>query len=337
MTPEVSVLMPCRDAAGTLPAALASVRRQRGVRLELIAVDDGSGDATAQLLAASAAADSRVRVLSPGCRGLVAALNTGLAAARAPLVARMDADDVMHPLRLALQRDRLLAEPALSVLGCRVRAFPPRAVMAGYREYLRWQNACLTPAQIAGDMYRESPLAHPSVMFRAEAVRSAGGYRDGPFPEDYELWLRLHAAGHRFAKLDRELLAWRDWPGRTSRVDPRCSAEAFDALRARYLSRDPRLRSGRELVIWGAGRRARPRVRRLLAAGLELAGWVDIDPRKLARLLWGLPVHAPQWLRNRNPRPLVLVYVTNHGAREEIAAELEAYGYRNGADWLAVG
>jgi hypothetical protein len=163
-----------------------------------------------------------------------------------------------------------------------------------------------------------------------------GGYADGPFPEDYELWLRMHHAGLRMAKLARVLLLWRERDDRASRVDPRYAREAFDQLRARFLARDWRLRGGRDLVIWGAGRKTRLRARHLIEQGIRPHAWIDIDPRKIGHRVWELPVHPPEWL-NRQPRPFVLVYVTTHGARDLIAGWLAQWGYQVGEDYLAVG
>jgi glycosyltransferase involved in cell wall biosynthesis len=269
--------------------------------------------------------------------GLVAALNLGIAEARAPLIARMDADDVMHPDRLRAQFDLLHDRPEIALVGTQVELFPAEEVRGGYLEYIRWQNAIVEPEQVAAEIYVESPFAHPSVMARTDVLRAAGGYVDGPFPEDYELWLRLHAAGHRMVKVPRVLLRWRERPGRTSRVDPRYSRDAFDRLRADYLARDPRVASGREIVVWGAGRRSRLRARLAMERGIRPVAWIDIDPRKIGHRVWGLPVHPPECLAGRAPRPFILVYVNNHGARDLIAARLAELGYAPGADWLGVG
>lgn len=334
--PDVSILLPVRDAAATLPACLASIRRQTVASYELIVVDDGSGDGSTEILRAYAAADPRVRLVEPGRVGLVAALNLGVSLARAPLIARMDADDLMHPDRLRLQRDYLAEQPALALVGSRVALFPRRLVRAGYSEYLRWQNGCLTPAQIAANIYVESPFAHPSVMLRRAALDTAGGYREGPFPEDYELWLRMYQAGMLMAKLPQVLLAWREGASRASRIDPRYSREAFDELRAHYLAEEPLLRQGRSLVYWGAGRNTRLRARRLITRGFPPAAWIDIDPRKIGHVVWGAPVQPPDWL-NQRPRPFVLVYVTNHGARAVIEPWLSGFEYQEGDDYLWVG
>jgi glycosyltransferase involved in cell wall biosynthesis len=334
--PEATVLLPVRDAADTLPECLESIRRQTLSAFELLVVDDGSSDASPELVRALAREDPRVRLLRPGRVGLVQALNAGIREARAPLLARMDADDLMHPDRLRLQADYLRRHPEVALVGSRVALFPEEKIGAGYREYVRWQNGCLTPEEIAANLYVESPLAHPSVMLRRSVLLRLGGYAEGPFPEDYELWLRMHHAGCRMAKLPETLLFWREREARTSRVDPRYARAAFDRLRALYLARDPRLRPGREVVVWGAGKQTRRRARLLVERGVRPSAWIDIDPRKIGNRVQGLPVHPPGWL-DREPRPFVLVYVTSHGARDQIGERLRGWGYRPGEDFLAVG
>ncbi len=336
-TPAVTVLMPVRDAAATLGPCLDSIQAQTFTDFELLIVDDASSDDTREHASARAATDTRIRLLRGSRRGLVACLNAGLGAARASLVARMDGDDVMDCDRLALQWKYLRQHPEVDVVASRVRAFPAERMRAGMVEYLRWQNACLGSDVLRDEIFVECPITHPSAMFRRAAVITAGGYRDGDFPEDYELWLRLTARGCRMAKIDRCLLHWRQCDGSLSRRDPRYSRDAFDRLRAHYLARDQRLRGARPLVFWGAGRRTRRRTAHIIALGFPPCAWIDVDPRKIGNHVHGAPVVAPGWLRERQPRPFVLTWVANHGARESIAAALASMGYGRGADYLAVG
>ncbi len=337
MKPIVSIVMPFRDAADTLDAALVSMRTQTMPGFELLAIDDGSRDRSAAVVAAHAAADARIRLLGNPGRGIVDALNFGLARAGCDIVVRMDADDLMAPGRLDAQLRGLRSMPGIAVLGTRVEAFPPDRITAGFAQYLQWQNACLSETDIADEIYVEAPFAHPSVAMRRDVVAAAGGYRTGEFPEDYELWLRLHAHGARMAKLPVVGLAWRDSGERLSRTDPRYAREAFDRLRADWLARDDRVvRRRHELVIWGAGRRTRQRCAHLLGHGFDPVAWIDVDPRKIGNRIDGVPVVAPVWL-DRRPRPFVLVYVSNHGARDAIAADLGVRGYRRGRDYLCVG
>ena len=185
--PLVSVLLPTRDAAATLRAAAVSILRGSLRDLELVVVDDGSTDATPALLDRLAGRDRRVRVVRGPGEGIAAALTRGLAASDAPLVARMDADDVAWPGRLALQVAALAAEPALAAAGARVRLFPRARVQGGMRRYVAWLNGLTSPALVARDLFVEAPLVHPAALLRRGPLEQVGGWRDGPFPEDYDL------------------------------------------------------------------------------------------------------------------------------------------------------
>ncbi len=335
-SPAVTVLIPFRNAEATLGECLDSLQAQTFTDFEALLIDDGSQDSSALQVRERCIRDGRLRLISPGRIGLVPALNLGIDEARADLIARMDADDIMHPDRLGLQREFLIRRPDVSIVGCQVEVFPDSAIRDGYREYIRWQNTCVDSDDIAGNMYVESVFAHPSVMMRKSVVQTVAGYRDGPFPEDYELWLRLHHAGFAMGKVPSVLLRWRERPDRTSRVDSRYSREAFDRLRARYLAADCRLRSGRPIAIWAGGRSTRLRVKHLLAHGVQALAWIDVDSRRIGMTIWGMPVHPYTWL-DQAARPFVLVYVTNHGARDEISSALNGMGYVRGRDYLAVG
>jgi glycosyltransferase involved in cell wall biosynthesis len=303
------------------------------VCFEVTVVDDHSTDGSRELLEAWVSAGPGRRLVPSEGTGLVDALNTGLRVARAPLIARMDADDIAHPRRLELQRAFLHTRTDVAVVGSLVESFPRPHVQEGYRIYERWLNALVTPDAIARAMYIESPLPHPSVMFRGDLVRAAGGYRAGPFPEDYDLWLRLHRAGHRFAKVPEILLRWRDHPARASRQDPRYAREAFLALKAHHLARGPLV--GKRAYVWGAGRIGRILGRALIREGAVVGGYLDIDPRKIGRRLRGRPVGGPGDL----PAPgsgVLLAAVGVRDARILIRRRAEAGGYREGVDFFAV-
>lgn len=334
MPPLVSVVLPAHNAAATVARAVAGTRAQTLADWELLTIDDGSTDDTPRVLAELADVEPRLRVLSPGRVGLVAALNVGLAAARGSFLARLDADDEVHPGRLAAQVSLLQADPNLGLASCLVTFGGDRARHAGYAHHVDWLNTLLTPAQIALNRFIESPLAHPSVLFRRELVERHGGYRDGDFPEDYELWLRWLAAGVRMAKVPRPLLTWHDSPDRLSRTDPRYTPEAFYRIKAPWLAREvARVSRDRPIWLWGAGKPTRQRAAHLLDHGVDFAGYLDIDPRKIGQRIQGLPVRAPSTL----PPPgqaFVLSYVANRGARDPIRAELATYGYVEGQDFL---
>ncbi len=329
--PPVSVLLPIRDAEETLGACLASLSAQSFADHEVVAVDDGSTDATPPILAAAARRDRRLRVVRTPPRGLVAALNTALDHARGPLLARMDADDVCHPDRLALQVKGLEADPGCAILGCRVRAV---GAADGMRRYVAWLNSLLTHEDIVRDLLVESPLAHPSVMMRAEALRGLGGYRAFDGPEDYDLWLRAHERGWRFGKRREVLLEWRDRPGRLTRADPRYAPARFQELKLAALGRSA-LRDGRPVVVWGAGPVGKGWARALRARGHEVSAFVEVDRRKIGQRIHGVRVVDVTAAAGFGGH-LHLAAVGRPGARARIRAAARQLGLREGDDLVAV-
>jgi glycosyltransferase involved in cell wall biosynthesis len=330
--------MPCYSAAATVDEAVASILAQTRRDFELIAVDDGSMDDTRQRLEAWAGGDGRVIVLPRSHAGLIEALNAGLAACRAPLVARMDADDRASPERLELQAAYLEAHPEVAVVGCLVEGFPAEDVREGFRIYIEWLNGLVEPESIAREIFVESPLAHPSVVMRRAWLERVGGYQDHGWPEDYDLWLRLHLAGARLAKVPRVLLGWREHPQRATRTDRRYAVENFLRAKAHYLMRGPLLER-ESVVIWGAGQMGRRLSKHLVRAGAPLRGFIDIDPAKIGRQRGGVPIVGPADLPAlwaSLPRPVLLAVVGSRGARGLIRAQLAGMGLVEAQDWWAV-
>ncbi len=332
--PRVSVLLPARDAAATVRAAAASILRQTERDLELVCVDDGSRDGTAEALDRLAARDRRVRVVRGPGEGIARALERGRAACDAEVVARMDADDVAHPRRLALQLEALRADPSLAAVGGRVRLFPRRALRAGMIRYAAWLNGLVTPELVARDLLVEAPLVHPAAAIRSDALSRAGGWRDGPFPEDYDLWLRLAAAGGRLTNLPALVLDWREGPGRLTRTDGRYALSRHVALKCAHLARHV-VRPGSEVVLWGAGPTGKVFADALSTEGIGVTAFLEVDPAKIGRRTRGAPVVAFREAPRFRGAP-ILVAVGAPGARELIRAELARMGLEELGDYWCV-
>lgn len=330
--PSVSILLPVRNGEPHLGAALDSLLRQTLSSWELVAVDDHSTDATPAILAGYARRDPRIRVITPEGHGLVAALATGLAACRAPLVARMDSDDISHPRRLELQERHLAQHPEVGLVACGFRHFPRQQLRIGMLSYETWQNSLVTHELISRDLFVESPFVHPSVLFRIEEVLRAGGYRDPGWTEDYDLWLRMAANGTRFARLPEPLFFWRDQPERLTRSDPAYTAAAFRACKAHHLKQGF-LRDLDQVTLVGAGLEGRAWMRTLATEGIGVSRWIDADPRKQGRLLHGAPV-LPADTDELSGK--LLITIGTRGAREGLRQWAAGRGLREGIDFVCV-
>ncbi|MEW6118579.1 MAG: glycosyltransferase [Pseudomonadota bacterium] len=252
-TPRISIIMPCHNAAGHLPASVASVQAQTLGNWELIAIDDGSTDSTLAWLRAQP--DPRIRVLTQDNRGVSSARNAGLAAATGDFLAFLDADDTWEPGFL---------EKMLAALDAR-----PEAVLA----YCGWQNVGLAggrgepfvPPEYENARKAETLFAgcrwpiHAAVVKR-QAVMLAGGF-DATLKnaEDYALWLRV-ALGAPIVRVP-EVLAYYHFHGGAQ-------ASANHARAA--------------LQFWRAQRR-------FLAAHGQLAG--ELGSRRIRELTTGALLH----------------------------------------------
>jgi glycosyltransferase involved in cell wall biosynthesis len=260
--PAVSVLMGVWNGAPQVREAIESALSQTMADLELIVVDDDSRDATPGILASIR--DPRFQVVRRARGGLTSALNAALRLARAPLVARLDADDVALPERLERQLAFLSAHPDVGLVGTAARE-----VDASGREVA----IVRPPADDAGirrALIRRNPFVHSSVVMRRAALEQAGGY-DETFPvaQDYDLWMRMSRVT-RMANLPEPLVVRRLPPGRVS------EARDTERLRAEASVRWRAVRSG-----------AYPRWCALFAFRPILAQAVPAGARRVLRRLRG--------------------------------------------------
>jgi len=336
--PRTSFLLPARDAASTLGEAIGSLLAQSDPDFEVLVADDGSRDDTRAVALGWAGRDERVRVLSAPDEGLPEALNFGLRHCRGRYVARMDADDVALPQRLARQLPVLEAQPEVAVTDGMVELFREDGpVPEGMARFAAWQNSILQPEDFDREIMVGCSIVHPAATYRRQEILEAGGYRDGPFPEDYELWLRLHAAGRRFLKLPEVLVRMRDHERRLTRTHPAYGRQAFRRVRQAW-RRATVLAQPRRVVLWGGGKGGRPWLRWLVEQGHHVVAVVDIDPKKIGNLRRGcVPVVAPAELAQLRA-DLCLVAVGTRGARDLIRASIARLrpDWREGRDWWAL-
>ena len=210
--PLVSVVLPVHNGEAFLHQAIASVLSQSFADFECIVIDDGSEDATSTI--AKSINDLRLRLVRHECRkGFDQALNTGIALARAGLLARIDADDVMEPDRLRTQVEYLEKCPDIAVVGSSLTEIDSNGTV------IRICRFPLTPASAALRLLLgRMPVPHPGLLMRRAALNEVGAYRSFNNSHDFDLCLRLSANGCRFSNLDVPLTRYRRHPSQISRL-----------------------------------------------------------------------------------------------------------------------
>jgi glycosyltransferase involved in cell wall biosynthesis len=200
VTCDVSILMPVYNGLPYVRLAVQSLLNQTIENWQCVIVNDGSTDGTPEFLASIQ--DDRFVVIHQENAGISAAVNHGLTRCSGRYIARMDADDVALPSRLAEQVAFLDAHPEVAMLGTQVA--PLGSCGSGTSLKLPVDHDAIMSALLAG----RHAMAHSSIMIRTEVLRDVGGYWDLPFGEEYDLMLRIGEAA-KLANLDGVLLQYR--------------------------------------------------------------------------------------------------------------------------------
>lgn len=331
MGPAISILLPFHNAAVTLVEALESLIEQTFGDWELLAVDDRSSDRSAEIVADFVRRDSRVRlVANTGPPGVVGAMQTAMDVSSAGWVARMDADDLCHPERLSRQWERT-GEADVITTGVELI----ESLGEGMSRYVEWVNSLRDHEAISKARFIENPVINPTVLVRRSLLEVVGSYRDVPWAEDHDLWLRVLQHGARFAKVPERLLKWRDSQGRLTRSDSRYGEKERQRMRAHHLAAIPAVRE-RGVVIAGAGPIGKSLARELLLLGVEVRGFFDVHPRRLGEVIHGAEVAGLEEFGRRWRDAVMLSAVGLAGVREEIRGLAAAAGYEEGCDLWCV-
>ena len=195
ISPEISVLMGVyyhRTETAMLERSVQSILNQTEKNFEFLICDDGSSEEARRLLERFAQQDLRIRLIrAEGLHSLPEKLNACLASAKGKWIARMDDDDYSHPMRFETQIRYLKEHPELAFVGCSVNLWREGQIVG---------KRVLPERPEVRDFYFVQPYIHPALMFRTDVLRKVNGYSENRrciLCEDYDLLLRLHAAGYR--------------------------------------------------------------------------------------------------------------------------------------------
>lgn len=245
----------------------------------------------------------------------------------------MDADDVAYSARLQSQVSFLDSHSEYGAVAGLVKYIPHTEYTDGFKRYIKWSNSIINYEDIVNKQFVEMPLVNPTTMWCKDVADKLGMYRDGNFPEDYEMWLRWLSRGIKIAKIPEMVLKWYDSDERLTRTNPIYSNESFFRIKTKYLSYWLKKNNPfhPNVVVWGASKNSRKRAKPLLDNGIEIAYYIDIKSRT------NLDREVIHYKNIQSPNDLfILVYMKQEDAREEIQNFLKSRGFIEGVNYLLV-
>ena len=339
--PVASIVLPYRNSEKTLKRCLNSIQSQTYRDWELIAVNDYSNDDSVKIIEGFQKIDSRIKSLHSPNKGIVEALNFGILSSTSGIIIRMDSDDEMHPDRIHRQVEYLHANPDTGLVSSKISYKAENSEDfsgKGYSIYVDWTNKILSQEEIKVHRFEESPFAHPSVAFRKILIHKYGGYREGNFPEDYELWLRWLSKGVKMEKLNSNLLQWYDSKERLSRTGIRYSEDAFQEVKALYLGKwfNQIGIKRKKISCWGLGKIAKRQIHHISNKDINISKYYEVDPHKVGNTFQGSYIY-PIYEIKKDKNEFILILTGSRGAKEKINEFLRGKSLSLGTDYLFLG
>ncbi len=331
MQPQITVILPFFNVGLEFDRAIQSIVNQTCKHWEMLLVSNNGNDKGLEIARKWTEKDSRIKLQEETRQGIAFALNTGLKRCQTPYVARMDADDISHADRFEKQLDYLKKNPTIDVVSTQTIFSSDIPGSKGFNIFVDWQNAIISPEQ--HDLFRfiESPLAHPTIMFKRELIGSFGLYSTHPVPEDYEMWLRWMDQGVRFYKIPEPLLTWSDHSGRLTRTHENYSREAFFRVKCAYLAKwiKRNIGSKKKVIVCGSSRIGRKRAHMLQEHGVDVYGFTDVKKRPNRQVRF---IRIPDIT---NPETVFLVnFIARRGVGPAIRTHFSALGFKEGKDFI---
>ena len=228
--------------------------------------------------------------------------------------------------------------PQAAVVSSQVVLFPESVVQEGMSLYMAWQNKIQNPKDHEREIWIEQTICQPAATMRQTALDGIGGYRDGPFPEDYDLFVRLHVAGYHFYKRGCVGHYWRRHSKSISVVSDDFHQDAFAVVKARGMNQKFNLRT-RPVCILGSGRHGGRIAKLLMALGVTVSAFFDVSPKRIGSQRHGVPILPQEQLaswKNNNPSGFAIGAVGIRGRRGVVRHLLNEAGFSEPHDAVCI-
>ncbi len=328
---RITVLLPFYQEGQELEIAINSMVQQTFPCWDLLLISNNGSKSGLEIARRWVASDKRIKLIEEPRQGIAHALNAGLEMTGTDYVARMDADDQAMPERLQEQVMYLDTHPDVDVVSSQAIFQSEIHGSKGFSLFVDWQNSVISPEDHFMMRFIESPLSHPTAMFRRRLIDRYGPYTTRKVPEDYELWLRWMDKGVRFHKIPKPLLAWKDHPGRLTRTHANYSREAFFQIKCEYLAKWIKrcVPADKKIIVCGSSRIGRKRAALLETLGVDIYGFTDVKKRP-NRQVWFF-----RYTELTDPEPWFLInFIARRGVGQAIREHFSALGFREGKDFI---
>ena len=329
---DISIILPYYNNEQTLSQSIESILDQSYKKFELLLIDFNSTDNSNQIANEYAKKDKRIKLFSVEEKNISNALNKGISSAEGKYLSFMDARDFSHPERLEIQLKFLEKNKKYDLVASCVNYINDDAMQYKFFEFIKWSNRIISYDDIYHNCFIESPLIHSSVMLRSKLANNDVLFRQGDFPIDYELWLRLLDKGIKMYKLPDILLDWKDDPDRIENSDDNFLSQSFSEIKTYYLynwlkNNNP---YHPKIVVWGAGHLPRQRFSLLRDLGVEAKFFIDLRANPAYNVI--------EYTRTPPAgRFFIVCYVINPEARDKIKEFLVGLNYNEGKDFIFFG
>lgn len=329
--PLISILTPFKNTEAYLPECITSIINQTYQHWELLIVDDGSTDASYNIVKEFAKNDARIQLLKNNGNGIIDALQLAFKNSKGDYITRMDSDDIMNKEKLEIMLNSLLKHGRKHLAVGQVHYFSNEGISNGYDRYEKWLNSLTKTGANYSEIYKECVIPSPCWMLNREDLIACDAFNPNRYPEDYDLTFRFYEHDYTCIPSDTVLHYWRDYSTRTSRTHEHYAQNYFLHIKYHYfikLDYD----ATRPLTIWGAGFKGKTIAKLLIESNIPFT-WICDNPKKIGKHIYDVELQNFETLATiKNPQSIITV--ANEDEQRIIKNYLSNLGKKSMVDYF---